>query len=248
MPPRPTARMPAAPIVATIPLLTLPMRTMATTSIVAASVTRRPRTNLGSMPIFASHELISGPPPCTSTGFRPSARSSATSRMVRSGDSTMAAPPYLMTTTLPFSRAKPGSDSASARARSSRLRGGSSGSLSPELELANLISSPCTAATDTGRRRPFRRCRRAAAREATAAGARSPHASAATEGAPAVGPALGRAKAAAETSGRTSQTNGTATAARAATEGGSANNISKTQDGRAEEANGRSHAEEAPQT
>mmetsp|Transcript_50358 Transcript_50358/g.150517 ORF Transcript_50358/g.150517 Transcript_50358/m.150517 type:complete len:224 (-) Transcript_50358:540-1211(-) len=62
-PESPTAATPAAPIVATMVLFTFPIRTMATTSMVAASVTRRPRTNFGSIPTFASQELISGPPP-----------------------------------------------------------------------------------------------------------------------------------------------------------------------------------------
>mmetsp|Transcript_86149 Transcript_86149/g.267670 ORF Transcript_86149/g.267670 Transcript_86149/m.267670 type:complete len:423 (+) Transcript_86149:227-1495(+) len=148
-PESPTAATPAAPMVATMVLFTLPMRTMATTSMVAASVTRRPRTNFGSIPTFASQELISGPPPCTSTGFRPRSRRVAMSRIVRSGDFTMAAPPYLITTTDPDRRARPGRLSAKARARSARLSGArsaSSSSLAPA-ELANLISSPWVAAS-----------------------------------------------------------------------------------------------------
>mmetsp|Transcript_122560 Transcript_122560/g.341580 ORF Transcript_122560/g.341580 Transcript_122560/m.341580 type:complete len:299 (+) Transcript_122560:107-1003(+) len=123
---RPTAPTPAAPIVATMVLFTLPIKTIATTSMVAASVTRKPPTNFGSMPTLASQELISGPPPCTSTGLRPRVRRRAMSRIVRSGEVTIAAPPYLITTTAPAKRASPGKLSASARARSARLSEGSS--------------------------------------------------------------------------------------------------------------------------
>mmetsp|Transcript_99562 Transcript_99562/g.138317 ORF Transcript_99562/g.138317 Transcript_99562/m.138317 type:complete len:331 (+) Transcript_99562:200-1192(+) len=165
----PTAATPAAPMVATMPLFTLPMRTMATTSIVAASVTRSPRTNFGSIPTFASQLLISGPPPWMRTGFRPRAFSSATSRMVRSGDFTMAAPPYLITTTEPVSFARAGKDSARACARVWRSRGGASSSSSSSSALANLISSPCVAASTTRLEPKHRLCRCLAATAATAA-------------------------------------------------------------------------------
>mmetsp|Transcript_18375 Transcript_18375/g.52639 ORF Transcript_18375/g.52639 Transcript_18375/m.52639 type:complete len:316 (-) Transcript_18375:199-1146(-) len=172
-PPRPTACTPAATIVATIRLFTFPMSTMDTTSMVAASVTRRPLENCGLMPTFANHELISGPPPCTRTGRSPKARSVATSRIVRSGEDTIAAPPYLTTTVRPRSRASPGRDSASPRARTSRASGGnrSASAAAPPAGGANLISPPVASAAVALRRQRAPPARRRRAVNATNAAA-----------------------------------------------------------------------------
>ena len=62
-PHRPTARPPANSIRVTSPLFTRPPKTISTTSIVSASVTRRPPLKTASMPNRASQVLISGPPP-----------------------------------------------------------------------------------------------------------------------------------------------------------------------------------------
>ncbi len=58
---------------------------------------------------------MSGPPPCTTTGFIPTYLSSTTSRAnsSRSAGSTIAAPPYLMTTVLPWKSRMYGSASRS---------------------------------------------------------------------------------------------------------------------------------------
>mmetsp|Transcript_62273 Transcript_62273/g.197166 ORF Transcript_62273/g.197166 Transcript_62273/m.197166 type:complete len:312 (+) Transcript_62273:382-1317(+) len=72
------------------------------TSMVASSVTRSPFLNLASMPSFPSQVLISGPPPCTSTGLIPTSdirTRSLTTPAFRVG-SFIAAPPYLITIVL----------------------------------------------------------------------------------------------------------------------------------------------------
>ena len=58
---------------------------------------------------------MSGPPPWTTTGFRPTYLSSTTSRAnsSRSAGSSIAAPPYLMTTVLPWNSRMYGSASSS---------------------------------------------------------------------------------------------------------------------------------------
>src|SRR5689334_4279711 len=63
---------------------------------------------------------MSGPPPCTTTGFNPTYLSSTTSRAnsSRRAGSTMAAPPYLMTTVRPWNSRMYGS--ASSRVAMSR--------------------------------------------------------------------------------------------------------------------------------
>jgi hypothetical protein len=50
------------------------------------------------------YPVISGPPPCTTIGFSPTYLSSTTSRAnsSRSSASSIAAPPYLITTVLPW--------------------------------------------------------------------------------------------------------------------------------------------------
>src|SRR5829696_8062197 len=58
---------------------------------------------------------MSGPPPCTTIGLRPTYFSSTTSRAnsSRSSGSVIAAPPYLMTTVLPWNSRMYGSASSS---------------------------------------------------------------------------------------------------------------------------------------
>ena len=71
LPESPTARPPWAPMACTIRLFTRPLRTISTTSMVAASVTLLPPTNSDWMFRRSSIALIIGPPPCTITGFAP---------------------------------------------------------------------------------------------------------------------------------------------------------------------------------
>jgi hypothetical protein len=93
--------------------LTLPSSAMRTTSIIAASVTRRPPTKLDSTPSWSASELIWGPPPWTMTGLSPTKCSRATSAAKErlSSSSTIALPPYLMTTVWPWKRVIHGSAS-----------------------------------------------------------------------------------------------------------------------------------------
>lgn len=70
-PERPTAVAPALLMRETRVLLTLPTRTMETISMVSASVTRRPSRKTAGMLRRPSQVLISGPPPWTMTGRRP---------------------------------------------------------------------------------------------------------------------------------------------------------------------------------
>ena len=58
---------------------------------------------------------MSGPPPCTMIGFSPTYLSSTTSRAKssRSSGSVIAAPPYLITTVLPWNSRMYGSASSS---------------------------------------------------------------------------------------------------------------------------------------
>uniref|UniRef100_A0A0D9YVX8 Uncharacterized protein n=1 Tax=Oryza glumipatula TaxID=40148 RepID=A0A0D9YVX8_9ORYZ len=126
LPQRPTAVAPATLMRETSCLLTLPTSTISTTSMVSASVTRRPFRNCGSTPTRPSHELISGPPPCTSTGRRPTQERRTRSRITddcSSGDF-IAAPPYFTTTVLPLNRWMNGSASEST---STRLSAGAVG-------------------------------------------------------------------------------------------------------------------------
>uniref|UniRef100_J3LFG4 Uncharacterized protein n=1 Tax=Oryza brachyantha TaxID=4533 RepID=J3LFG4_ORYBR len=147
LPQRPTAVAPATLMRETSCLLTLPTRTISTTSMVSASVTRRPFRNCGSTPTRPNHELISGPPPCTSTGRRPTQERRTRSRITddcSSGDF-IAAPPYFTTTVLPLNRWMNGSASEST---STRLSAGAEGCDA---------DAGCAGATDeahTRRRRP----------------------------------------------------------------------------------------------
>ena len=76
LPESPTARPPWREISATISLLIL-CSTISTASIVAASVTRIPRTKVDLSPSLSISSVICGPPPCTTTGLMPT-RSSST--------------------------------------------------------------------------------------------------------------------------------------------------------------------------
>ena len=114
-PEMPTALPPWRAMRLTISLFTLPTSTILATSMVASSVTRRPSTNFGSMPSRAMCLLISGPPPCTTTGFMPTRRSSTMSsaNCSRRRGLVMAAPPYLITTVVPQKRRMYGMASSS---------------------------------------------------------------------------------------------------------------------------------------
>ena len=86
--------------------LTWPRSTMRAMSTVSASVTRSPLRNSGTLPRRCIRSLICGPPPCTTTGRRPTERISTTSWANSSSASASlppasALPPYLTTTTLP---------------------------------------------------------------------------------------------------------------------------------------------------
>ena len=78
----------------------------ATLPSVSPSVTRSPFLNSASIESFFSQPLISGPPPCTSTGRMPTQDRSTRSLMTPalSEASTIAAPPYLTTIVFPRKR------------------------------------------------------------------------------------------------------------------------------------------------
>ncbi len=92
----------------TIRLFTRPDRIISTTSTVALSVTRLPRTKSDAIPSLSSIWLIIGPPPCTTTGFTPTCRISTISRAnsAIAASSPMALPPNLTTTTAPVKRCR----------------------------------------------------------------------------------------------------------------------------------------------
>ena len=94
----PIARTPRDSTSCTRLLFTFP-RTISATSIVSASVTRRPLINCGFIPAFSTHLLISFPPPCTIIGLNPTSFNKVTSSMTRlfRSSSTMALPPYFTT-------------------------------------------------------------------------------------------------------------------------------------------------------
>src|SRR5882672_2928925 len=114
-PHRPTAGWPWRFKRSTISLFTFPIKTIFATSTVSSSDTRRPPTNSIGSPRRCMYALISGPPPCTTIGFRPTYFSSTTSRAnsSRSAASSIAAPPYLITTVLPWNSLMYGSASSS---------------------------------------------------------------------------------------------------------------------------------------
>src|SRR5438445_2765172 len=80
-----------------------PVSTISTTLTSAALVTRWPSTNSALPPSFSSVRVISGPPPCTTTGRNPTARSRRMSSQndLFSDSFTIAAPPYLITQRVP---------------------------------------------------------------------------------------------------------------------------------------------------
>ncbi|CUQ32065.1 Uncharacterised protein [Flavonifractor plautii] len=84
-------------------LFTLPQSTCCTTSMVSASVQRRPSTKRDSLPSFFNMAEISGPPPWTTTTWMPTRLRRMTSPMTasRSSREIMALPPYLMTMVFP---------------------------------------------------------------------------------------------------------------------------------------------------
>ncbi|KAF5032819.1 hypothetical protein DSECCO2_613170 [anaerobic digester metagenome] len=103
LPESPTAMPPLRLIRLTMFLLTLPTSTISTTSMVASSVTRRPWRNSLVMPSCLSMLPICGPPPCTMTGLMPMylSRMTLRAKLFCRASSTMACPPYLITTVLP---------------------------------------------------------------------------------------------------------------------------------------------------
>ena len=70
-PEMPTANGPCRLIRPTMSLLTLPDRTIRTTSITSGVVTRSPAVNADSTPSRSRCSVICGPPPCTTTGRSP---------------------------------------------------------------------------------------------------------------------------------------------------------------------------------
>jgi hypothetical protein len=108
-PETPTASAPCTLMADTRRGLTWPRSTMRAMSTVSASVTRRPLRNSGTLPRRCIRSLIWGPPPCTTTGRKPTERISTTSCANSSSASASlppasALPPYLTTTTLPQNR------------------------------------------------------------------------------------------------------------------------------------------------
>src|SRR3954453_16610014 len=114
-PQSPTAGWPERLRRSTMSLFTLPTSTIFATSTVSSSETRRPPTNSTGSDSFSMYAVISGPPPCTITGSRPTYLSSTTSRAnsSRSAGSFIAAPPYLITTVRPWNSRMYGSASRS---------------------------------------------------------------------------------------------------------------------------------------
>src|SRR5204862_7641430 len=121
----PTAGCPWRLMRSTMSLLTLPTRTILATSTVASSDTLRPPRNSTGRSRRSMYFVMSGPPPCTTTGFRPTYLSSTTSRAnsSRSSASSIAAPPYLITTVLEWNSRMYGS--ASSSVPTSRIEGSS---------------------------------------------------------------------------------------------------------------------------
>ena len=99
----PTARVLARLIRPTRSRPTWPTRTIRTTSMASGLVTRRPPRNSETMPSRSSIAEICGPPPCTTTGCTPQRFMNTMSwaKACLSSSSTMALPPYLITTVLP---------------------------------------------------------------------------------------------------------------------------------------------------
>ena len=103
LPLTPTARLPCSFMASMSSWFTLPMSTVRTTSIASSVVTRWPSLNSTGSWKRSMASVMAWPPPCTMTGFTPMILSSTMSLMTsaRSFSSTMADPPYLMTTVFP---------------------------------------------------------------------------------------------------------------------------------------------------
>ena len=82
----------------TISVDILPTNTISIISMVSSSVTLNPLTNLDSLPNLSIDLEISGPPPCTMSGFIPIYLRKTVSRAVEAfaSSSTIACPPYLI--------------------------------------------------------------------------------------------------------------------------------------------------------
>src|SRR5262249_42908537 len=119
LPERPTALPPWWLISPTISLLIRPTRTISTLSSASWPVPRFPPTKRGSSPRRFIIAPICGPPPCTMTGRMPTSRSSTTSRANCSlrPTSSMAEPPNLMTSVLPWKARRYGRASRRISAR-----------------------------------------------------------------------------------------------------------------------------------
>jgi hypothetical protein len=84
-------------------VLIFPVSTISTTFTSSRPVIRTPSTKtLFALPSFSRVWVISGPPPCTTTGKSPAERRRFTSfaKLAFSESFTIAAPPYLMTALL----------------------------------------------------------------------------------------------------------------------------------------------------
>ncbi|CFV98550.1 Uncharacterised protein [Bordetella pertussis] len=129
LPVRPTALPPTSLIIMTMSCWTCPPSTHSTTSMVSASVTRMPCTKVPCLPMRRSASSICGPPPCTTTGFRPTSLSSTTSwaKLRCNRSSVIALPPYFTTMVLPWNRRIYGraSDSTAALTAGDRTAAGS---------------------------------------------------------------------------------------------------------------------------
>ena len=77
---------------------------MLATSTVSASETRSPSWKRTSSPSRSMYSVISGPPPWTTTGLRPTylSRTTSVAKASRRLSSRIAAPPYLITTVRPW--------------------------------------------------------------------------------------------------------------------------------------------------
>ncbi len=106
LPVRPMALPPWRLIRLTMSLFTWPPRTISTTSMVCASVTRIPSMKWLSMDRRLSRSPICGPPPCTTTGLMPTAfiRTMSRANPAFSSSLSMALPPYFTTRVLPTKR------------------------------------------------------------------------------------------------------------------------------------------------
>ncbi len=100
LPDKPIPLPPCFPMSDTMRSFTLPTSTILTISSVSSSVIRSPPINFGFLPSFSIIRVISGPPPCTITGFIPTNLSRTMSCVILSMmlSSTNACPPTFITT------------------------------------------------------------------------------------------------------------------------------------------------------